>query len=277
MDYISIFADIRRAAGVSFGLDQAGELAKMTRTVTSRRSPESATQALVLLLAADVLITAAETSCEAGQFFIVPSLTCSGSCPCTPWVGRDGSTISSNELYWVDEYRNNAQCEWKISGQNPQVTFDSFSLEGVSKELFEFPESHHDDWVAIFECFEAECNNFGEGAVLYGEHEPGKLYESSTSHLLVYISSSATGSGCGFTATVSGEPSRCVPCKVGTYTAVIDASECTACPANAVSAEGSTAFSSCVCHPGYLGDAEVGKDCVPCEAGTYMDVSGSAT
>ena len=47
---------------------------------------------------------------------------------------------------------------------------------------------------------------------------------------------------------------------------------CTACPTNAVSAEGQ---SSCVCAAGYTGDAEVGEDCVAFEAGTYMDLDAS--
>jgi hypothetical protein len=71
--------------------------------------------------------------------------------------------------------------------------------------------------------------------------------------------------------------SVCLPCLAGTYMSTTDAFGCTACPTNAVSAEGSTALSSCECDAGYTGDAGVGEDCVACEAGTHADVSGSAT
>jgi hypothetical protein len=67
----------------------------------------------------------------------------------------------------------------------------------------------------------------------------------------------------------------CLPCLAGTFRSTT-ALGCTACPANAVSAEGSTALSSCECAAGYTGDAGVGEACVACEAGTHKDVSGSA-
>jgi hypothetical protein len=111
--------------------------------------------------------------------------------------------------------------------------------------------------------------------MLGGEQAPGKRYQASTSHLLVFFDSDATGKGGGFTATVSGGPSGCTPCKSGTYKADTNALRCTACPFNAVSAEGSTALSSCACPAGYTGDAGVGERCVPCEAGTYWAATAS--
>ncbi|KAJ1489967.1 hypothetical protein T484DRAFT_1665185, partial [Baffinella frigidus] len=83
------------------------------------------------------------------------------------------------------------------------------------------------------------------------------------------------GCGLGNWSTSSKLP-ECAPCEAGTYKDTTDASGCTACPPNAVSAEESTARSNCQCPAGYTGDAGAGDSCVPCEAGTYKAVSGSA-
>jgi len=134
-----------------------GGLPRITRAVTTRKTLESAATALVLLLATGVLITAADASCpdgdsscacEAGHIFIVPSLSCSGACPCTPWVGLNGSTISSNSERY-STYENNAVCVWTISGVNPQVTFGSFATEAGF------------DYVYVDECVDAECTRVG--------------------------------------------------------------------------------------------------------------------
>ena len=91
--------------------------------------------AVILLLAALINPTDATCPngdgsciCEAGLFFNQPSLSCSGSCPCTPWVGLNESTISSNSEGSL-QYENGADCSWTISGVNPQVTFGSFETE----------------------------------------------------------------------------------------------------------------------------------------------------
>ena len=195
----------------------------------------------------------------------MPSLSCSGTCPCTPWVGLNGSTISSNSE-GSPQYGNNADCTWTISGLKPQVTFGSFATEAWYDKAY------------LDECVGGECTSLGASlAVLDGQQEPGLSYESSTSHLRIYLTSNGFFTASGFTATVSGGPPGCTPCRSGTYKAASNASGCTACPTNAVSAEASTALSSCVCAAGYTGDAEVGDDCVACEAGTYKDVSGAAT
>ena len=220
--------------------------------------------AVVLLLAAGVLTPTADAlcldgssscECEAGHFFMVPSLSCSVSCTwCTPWVGLDGSSLSSNSE-GSPEYEDGTDCTWTMSGVNPQVTFGSFETQ----EGF--------DYVYVDECFDAECTNVGASlAILDGQREPGFFFESSTSHLRVRFISDEIETQSGFTAAVSGGPSGCMPCEAGTYKAASEASECTVCPTNAVSAEGSTTLSSCECPAGYTGDAGVGEDCVACEA-----------
>ena len=217
--------------------------------------------AFVLLLAAGVLITTADATCSDGEGIFAPSLSCSGSCPCTPWVGLNESTIFSNSE-GSPEYKNNAACTWTISGLEARVMFGSFDIEAGY------------DYVHVDECFDAECTRLGASlAVLDGTQEPGQRYESSTSHLRVRFTSDLRTTKAGFTARVYGEASGCSPCKAGTFRASTDASGCTPCPTNAVSVEGS---SSCECPAGYTGDAGLGVDCVECKAGTYKDVSGSA-
>ncbi|KAJ1474533.1 hypothetical protein T484DRAFT_1635394, partial [Baffinella frigidus] len=98
-----------------------------------------------------------------------------------------------------------------------------------------------------------------------------------------------------YTSTADGV-SSCVPCEAGTfkpfegpgaclscpgdgagdYKDTTDAADCTACPSNAVSAEGSTSLSACTCPAGFTGDAGSGGSCVLCESGTYKNVRGSA-
>ena len=203
--------------------------------------------------------------CGAGHFLFAPSLSCSGSCPCTPWVGLNESSISSNSE-GSRQYENGAYCTWKISGMNPQVTFGSFATQAGFDKAY------------LDECFDAECTSLGARlAVLDGQKATGLSFESSTSHLRIYFTSGTNTLDAGFTATVSGGPWGCLPCEADTYKTANDGSECTACPTNAVSGEGSTALSSCECPAGYTGDAGVGEDCVACEAGTFKDVSGSAS
>jgi hypothetical protein len=203
-------------------------------------------------------------ACAAGHSWIFPSLSCSGSCPCSPWVGLNESTISSNSN-GSPAYDANEVCVWTISGGKAQASFRYFETEGGF------------DYVYVDECVDSECTTLGARfAVLDGLQAPGLSYQSSTAHLRIRFTSDEISNMIGFTATVSGGASVCSPCEADTYKAASDASECTACPTSAVSAVGSTALSSCVCPAGYTGDAGVGGDCVACEAGFYKDVSGSA-
>ncbi|KAJ1483235.1 hypothetical protein T484DRAFT_2601247 [Baffinella frigidus] len=214
---------------------------------------------------------ASSCACWAGNFFMVPSLSCSGSCPCDPWVGLNESTISSNSE-GSGEYDNNADCTWTISGAKAQVTFHPWY---TAYSLHTEPNA---DFVYVDECDEGQCSSVRASlAVLSGLPNQGLSYESTTFHLRLRFTSNSAVPGGGFTATVSGGPPGCAPCRSGTYVAASNASECTACPDNAVSAVGGTALSSCECPAGYTGDAGSGEDCVPCEAGTFKAASGSAT
>ena len=89
-------------------------------------------------------------------------------------------------------------------------------------------------------------------------------------------------------------PSPCLPCLKGSYkstvgslpcelcvagkylseVAQVAASNCSACPANATSAAGSTNISMCICTPGFSGNN--GGACAPCPAGMFKSSNGSA-
>ena len=183
-------------------------------------------------------------------------------------VGRPERVHDLLELGGISRVRQ--QCSLRVG---------RLGWEGASHVRLLF-NSNFFDFVYVDECHTlvgAECTSWGQSlGVLSGTQGLGLSYESSTSHLLIRFTSDHVITAAGFTATVSVKPG-CVPCKTGTYQAASNALECTACPTNAVSAEGSTALSSCKCSAGYTGDAGVGEDCVACEAGTFKDVTGSAT
>ena len=78
----------------------------------------------------------------------------------------------------------------------------------------------------------------------------------------------------GFTDHRFGFPDQgnCGPCDEGTFKNFSGPLECTACPANAFSPEGSASSSNCSCARGYVGDGV--RDCVACPANNYKDVVG---
>jgi len=83
-------------------------------------------------------------------------------------------------------------------------------------------------------------------------------------------------SSCGCTAGYTGDAASggsCAACEAGTYKSVVGSVTCTSCPTHAVSAEGSTALSSCGCTAGYTGNSGSGGNCTVCGAGsTAVDV-----
>ncbi|KAJ1474532.1 hypothetical protein T484DRAFT_3254951, partial [Baffinella frigidus] len=218
-------------------------------------------------------------ACGAGHFFEdnVPRLSCgrysSESCPCTPSVGLDSGTISVQAGSGGSSYRS---CSWIISGAEPRVTITHLHLVGLG--------SSSSMWVAETECSNAaECGS-GYGTYRYlgvydsiREATPGQQLQSSTGHILLGMSSSGEGlrSSMNVTWSTTSKAPGCSPCEADTYKDTTDAA-CTACPSNAVSAEGSTSLSACTCPAGFSGDAGSGGSCVLCESDTYKDVGGSA-
>ncbi|KAJ1489968.1 hypothetical protein T484DRAFT_1884999, partial [Baffinella frigidus] len=208
--------------------------------------------------------------CGAGKIFEhnVPNMTCSGNCPCIPSVGVSEGTMN-NVLGGED---GDQECRWVISGAEPSVSITSFD-QGLSSS------SGNAGYMYIEECEDASCRNYKSLASYQSMRTaaPVQKYTAITGHLRVSFWSSR-GTDASFTATWSTttKPPECSPCEAGTYKDTADASGCTACPKNAVSAEGSTARSSCECAAGYTGSTGVGRVCLACEAGTYQEVGGSA-
>ncbi|EKX30850.1 hypothetical protein GUITHDRAFT_122941, partial [Guillardia theta CCMP2712] len=76
----------------------------------------------------------------------------------------------------------------------------------------------------------------------------------------------------------------CRPCAEGSYSNGTGSSVCAQCPANAVSAAGSSFVWECKCHAGFYdasplanlsGARRWGPACSPCAAGSYSDLQGS--
>ncbi|KAJ1487097.1 hypothetical protein T484DRAFT_1666283, partial [Baffinella frigidus] len=225
--------------------------------------------------------------CGAGYFFKhnVPSVRCeaynSRECSCTPSVGVsegamffDSEAPGGNQHSW--DGRTQHFCSFMISGAEPRVSIaSSYMVQGHGSASI---------YIGEMECEadDAECDSWGRRAgvldFLHGDGPGGQEYQSSTGLLgVMYRTSVGDLMYLNATWSTTSKPPACAPCEAGTYNDATDASGCTACPTNAVSAEGSTALSSCECPAGYTGNAGVGESCVECEADTYKDASGSAT
>ena len=81
--------------------------------------------------------------CIAGYYVHAASLTCSGSCPCSPSSGQRSGTIRSND---GSRYGNYESCTWVISGTGPSITFSAFSTESCC------------DYVYVEECYDSACS-----------------------------------------------------------------------------------------------------------------------
>jgi hypothetical protein len=96
------------------------------------------------------------------------SVTCSGSCECSPGYGITSGTITDGS----GDYPNSAYCQWTISSQS-EITL-SFS---------EFNTESNYDYVYVNECEDANCNRYNEldrldgsgqsGATINGQFCPG--------------------------------------------------------------------------------------------------------
>ena len=205
--------------------------------------------------------------CGLGHVFDhnIPSLTCSGSCPCTPSVWESSGLISVS----LGDTQGMQSCTWTFSGAKPRVSITSLQMQSMTMS------------VQVDECADAECASSKTITPSKSIYQSGWEYQSAAAHLRVrfefYLYYSSSSGSLGAEWSTSNKLPECSPCEAGTYKDATDASECTTCPMKAVSAEGSTALSSCECPAGYTGDAGAGQGCVLCEAGTYKDVSGSGT
>ena len=71
--------------------------------------------------------------------------------------------------------------------------------------------------------------------------------------------------------------SSCVSCATGRYKDIRANQDCTACPANSFSSEGSATRAACLCNAGFTGSlATAGSSCALCPSAAYKDSSGDA-
>ena len=116
-------------------------------------------------------------------------------------------------------------------------------------------------------------------ACVKGKYKPG---EGAGECIDCPLDSTTSGSGSiditdckcnmGFTGPDGGS---CTKCGSGKYKDRIGASDCSDCPANSNSLEGSTAQTDCKCNAGYSGSD--GSECTACEAGFYKDSTGDGS
>ena len=71
----------------------------------------------------------------------------------------------------------------------------------------------------------------------------------------------------------------CTNCGIGSYSAVVGASDvstCLACPTNSDSPLASSVSTACLCNAGYFGTGEGGSECRACDAGKFKTNTGNA-
>ena len=197
--------------------------------------------------------------CIAGYYVHAASLTCSGSCPCSPSSGQRSGTIRSND---GSRYGNYESCTWVISGTGPSITFSAFSTESCC------------DYVYVEECYDSACSGGATRlAKLSGSASSGLTYQSATNHLRVRFTSDRSTTYSGFQAEWN-VVDVCSACEVGTYKTAVGSGDCLACPANTISGAGSDQLTDCVCIAGYYGPG--GHPCEACPVNANSAVGSDA-
>ena len=138
----------------------------------------------------------------------VVSVTCGGTCGagCSPSSGEPSGTFSDGS--GNSNYDNNEDCWWLISapGGDISVSFSSFDTESGY------------DYVSIYRCDTATCDDSSEILRQAGTLSPSNVYSSSTGFLKVTFTSDGSVTRSGFTGTWSVSqtgPSFCHPCPAG--------------------------------------------------------------
>ena len=142
--------------------------------------------------------------CKAG-FYSTTSLTCPGSCPCSPSSGSSTGTFSDGP----GDYPNSQTCSWLIA-----------SLAEITVRFTSFDTEHGHDFVTINRCTSADCSAKEQVAQLSGSAVSAETaYSSSTGFLQVVFESDAAVTRPGFEAawSVAEMIGECTACPAGTY------------------------------------------------------------
>ena len=169
---------------------------------------------------------------------VAATLTCSGSCECSPSSGASSGTISDGP----GDYSSNQNCEWVISGTAVSITFTEF-----------FTESNF-DYVTVNQCGDSSCSSPVRLARLSGSEGADQTYSTTTGILQVIFTSDGRVEYWGFVAQWNTNLPGCG----------------TECPENSDTPSGSV---TCLCNPGYTGPDD--GTCQACGVGTYKDSPGS--
>ena len=98
------------------------------------------------------------------------------------------------------------------------------------------------------------------------------VYTGALPYISVVYNTMTCGCNTGY---YGADGVSCTECAVNTYNSVIGSTICSACPANAYSASGSTLSTSCQCDIGHYGAN--GSPCTECAVNTYKSVIGSGS
>ena len=124
-----------------------------------------------------------------------PSITCSGSCPCTASTQNgwdDGGFMMGAEGMFDDgsstaDYASHADCQWLISAASDIfLRFTSFEIESGY------------DFVAINTCTSSDCRDAQQIARLTGSVSPSRQFISSTGYMQVLFQTDDQVNGPGF-------------------------------------------------------------------------------
>ena len=203
---------------------------------------------------------------QTGRTLSDQSVTCSGSCVCTPSVGQLSGTISDGP----GSYSDNEDCYWVISS-NATITLEVTSL-------YTYDSS---DALTIRRCESSagpsSCIAYEQLGFLYGNPSGPLVHRSTTSpdrpYLQIRFYSNFRYSGYpGFQA--SWSTPACLTCPAGKFS-FGGSTSCLDCPAGSYSpTETASLCSSCV--PGTYSGVGA-SSCTLCEEGKFSNVSGASS
>ena len=191
------------------------------------------------------------------------SLTCSGTCACTPTTSADSGVITDGP----GNYVNNMNCQYLFtSNRIVTLQFTSFNTEAGY------------DFVTINRCTTATCQVntqllrvAGTSTSLY------VIYSSDAANPFLRLTfttdTSVVREGWSANWALTGSVPQCgLSCLSGQY---LSSTTCTNCPTLTTAPAASTTVTACTCNAGSSGPN--GGPCTLCTSGTYKSVTGSST
>ncbi|KAJ1495837.1 hypothetical protein T484DRAFT_1924771, partial [Baffinella frigidus] len=198
-------------------------------------------------------------------------MRCGGTCGCVGSGSASGGVITDGP----GDYSDSEDCWFIISGDNPTATFTFLQTQ--------VQNAAGGDWLFVEESEDAGFEkNVIQLAKLQGSPTLRSFTATAGRHLRLRLTSdvftdvdTATyGFPRGFVATWSIE--ACTACGAGTFKNATGPFNCTRCPAQMTSAEGSVGVAACACAAGSA-IADGASECALCDAGWVCPGDGNAT